>query len=60
MYDYIKLTRAALCDASETAIEDTGAGAGKAIQFFVSAATSWITPRAHSVTRILMEGLTYV
>ena len=59
MYGYIKLTRAALCDALETAIEDTGAGADKAIQAFVSAVTSWLTPRDHSVTSILMEGLTY-
>jgi len=59
MYGYIKLTRAALCDALETAIENTGAGADKAIQVFVSAVASWLTPRDHSVTSILMEGLTY-
>ena len=56
---YIILTRVALCDALETAIEDTGPGADKAIQIFVSAVTSWLTLRDHSITSILMEGLTY-
>ena len=59
MYGHIRLTRVALCDALEAAIEHTGAGADKAIQAFVSAVTSWLTPRDHSVTSILMEGLTY-
>ena len=37
----------------------TGTEADKAIQVFVSAVTSWLTPRVHSVTSILVEGLSY-
>ena len=58
MYGQIRLTRVALCDALEGAIEHTGAGVDKAIQAFVSDVASWLTPRDHSVTSILMEGLT--
>ena len=62
MYCHIKLNRVALCDALEAGnlgIMRTGTEADKAIQVFVSAVTSWLTPRDHSVTSILMEGLSY-
>ena len=31
--------------------------ADKAMQVFLSAVESWLTPRGHSLTSILMEGL---
>lgn len=59
MYSYIRLNRWALCEALEKGIENPGAGADIAMQDFNAAVTSWLTPREHSVTSILMEGLSF-
>ena len=57
MYCHIRRGRVALCTALEADIRIPGAEANKAMQVFLSAVESWPTPRGHSLTSILMEGL---
>jgi hypothetical protein len=59
MYCHIRDKRVALCTALEAGIRIPGAEADKAMQVFMSAVESWFTPRGHSLTSILMEGLRF-
>ena len=57
MLEHIRKNRAHLCTDLETGIENPGSTADQAIRVFTSAVGSWLTPRGHSLTVTLMEGI---
>ena len=57
MYAFIRQVRQELCCALEEGVRQPGFAAHQAIQEFTAAVVSWLTPRDHSMTSILMEGI---
>ena len=57
MYAFIKQVRQELCCALEEGVRQPGFAAHQALQEFTAAVVSWLTPRDHSMTSILMEGI---
>ena len=57
MYAFIRQVRQELCCALEEGMRQPGFAAHQAIQEFTAAVVSWLTPRDHSMTSILMEGI---
>ena len=57
MLEHIRKNRAHLCTDLETGIEKPGFTADQAIRVFTSAMDSCLTPRDHSLTVTLMEGI---
>ena len=57
MLEHIRKNREHLYKDLETGIEEPGSTADQAIQVFIGAVDSWMTPRPHSLTVTLMEGI---
>ena len=57
MYAFIKQVRQELCCALEEGVRQPGFEAHQAIQKFTARIESWLEPRDHSMTAILMEGI---
>ena len=57
MYAFIRQVRQELCCALEEGVRQPGFAGHQAIQEFTTAVVSWLTPRDHSMTSILMEGI---
>ena len=57
MYAFIRQVRQELCCALEEGVRQPGFAAHQAIQEFTAAVVSWLTPRDHSMTSILIEGI---